>query len=137
MSPPTWTPDETSDSSLWSKLQQLSKIAALSKMASSPSLVSGPSLPIMRIWAPGGQLGRGLGVLASRGISGKMEDVVLSSTHSGSCDVPAELSQLASLLASHFSVNQAGGIWDLSLTAFLELLRWTVGALWGPFSCAE
>ena len=39
----------------------------------------------------------------SGGVSGKSGDVVPSSTHSGSWDVPADLSQLASLLASHFS----------------------------------
>ena len=47
MSPLTWTPVETSDSSLWSQLQQLSKIAALSKMTSHPSVDRGPSLPIV------------------------------------------------------------------------------------------
>ena len=41
-------------------------------MASRPSLVSGPSLPIMRIWAPGGQQRRGLGGRASGGSSSKM-----------------------------------------------------------------
>ena len=54
------------------KKKHKKKIAALSKMASSPSLVSRPSLPIMRIWAPGGQQGRGLGGRASGGISSKM-----------------------------------------------------------------
>lgn len=41
MSPPTWTPDETSDSSLWSQLQQLSKIAAFSEMVWHPSMDRG------------------------------------------------------------------------------------------------
>ena len=78
MSPPTWTPGETSDSSLWSQLQQLSKIAALSKMASHPSVDRGPSLLIMPIWAPGSQQGRGLGGRGSEGVSGKRGDVVPS-----------------------------------------------------------
>ena len=38
----------------------------------------------------------------SGGVSGKSGDVV-PSTHSGFSDVSADLSQLASLLASHFS----------------------------------
>ena len=103
MSPSTWTPDETSDSSLWAQLQQLSKIAALSKMTSHPSGDRGPSLPVMHIWAPGGQQGHGLDGRGSGGVSGKRGDVVPSLTHSGSWDVLADLSQLASLLASHFS----------------------------------
>ena len=103
MSPSTWNPDETSVSSLWGQLQQLSKIAALSKMAWNPSVDRGPSLPIMRVWAPGGLQGQGLGGRDSRGVSGKSGDVVPSSTHSGFSDVSADLSQLASLLASHFS----------------------------------
>ena len=77
MSPPTWTPGETSDSSLWSQLQQLSKIVALTKMASHPSLDRRPSLPIMPIWAPGGQQGRGLGGRGSEGVSVKSGDEVL------------------------------------------------------------
>ena len=103
MSPLTWTPVETSDSSLWSQLQQVSKIAALSKMAWHPSVDRGPSLPIMCIWAPGGQQGHGLGGQGFGGVSRRSRDVVPSSTHSGSWDVLADLSQLASLLASHFS----------------------------------
>ena len=78
-------------------------IAALSKMALHPGMEREPSLPIMRIWAPGRQQGRGLGGQDSGGVSGKRGDVVPSSTHSGSWDVPADLSQLASLLTSHFS----------------------------------
>ena len=103
MSPPTWTPDETSDSSLWAQLQQVTKTAALSKMASHPSVDRGPSLLILRTWAPGGQQGHGLDGRGSGGVSGKRGDVVPSLTHSGSWDVLADLSQLTSLLASHFS----------------------------------
>ena len=72
-------------------------------MAWHPSMDGGLSLPIMHIWAPGGQQGWGLGGRGSGGVSGKMGDVVPASTHSGFLDVPADLSQLASLLTSHFS----------------------------------